>query len=92
VCDLSWGKQIVRVEPLNVIALTQRKRSVSGGSRPLIWLRHHPNFIRLKLPHDRQSPVGRTVIDYNDLFIGPCLPERRADRFRDPALSVVRRY
>ena len=88
---LSGGKQVVGVEPLNVIATTQRKCFISGGRRPLIRLRHHPNFIRLKLPHDRQSPVSRTVIDDNDLFLGPGLAKRRGDSGADPVLGVVGR-
>src|SRR5207249_2214412 len=84
--DLVWGKQVVRVEPLNVIAPTQRKCFVPGGRRPLIPLRHHPNFTRLKLPHDRQSPVSRTVIDDNDLFVAPGLAKSRRDSSADPLL------
>src|SRR5436190_856388 len=87
--DLVRGKQVVRVEPLNVIAATQRKCFVSGGRRSLIRLRYHANFIRLKLPRGRQSPVSRTVIDDNDLFPGPGLGKRRGDSSAEPLLRVV---
>jgi hypothetical protein len=40
----------------------------TAGRSPLIRLRYHPNFIRLKLPRACQSPVSTAVIDDNDLF------------------------
>ena len=86
--NLVRRKKVVRIEPLNILAATQRRCCVSGGCSSLIRLRYHPNFIRLKSPRDCQSPVSGTVIDDNDLFVEPGLPKGGLDCLRDPFLGV----
>src|SRR6266516_264396 len=75
--DLVRRKQVVRIEPLNIIAATQRKCFVSSGCSSLIRLRYHPNPFMLKSPRGCQGPVSRTVIDENHLFVRPSLCDGR---------------
>jgi hypothetical protein len=61
----------------------------TSGRRPLIRLRHHPNFIRLKLPRACQSPAGRAVIDDNDFFWRQVWP---SESIEAPTHSTPRRW
>jgi hypothetical protein len=79
--DLVWGKQVIRVESLNVSPRLNEKCFVSSRRCSLIRLRHHLNFIRLKLSCDCQSRVSRTVIDNDDLFLAPGLCDRVGKAF-----------
>lgn len=56
----------------------------------MIRLDYHPNFIRLKLPRDCQSPVSRAVIDDHGLLLAPDLAKRRVDAVPDALVGVIR--
>ena len=86
--DLVWRKQVVSVEPLNIIAATQRRCCVPGGCSSLIRLRYHSNTFGLESARNCQSPVSRTVVDDNDLFIGPGLCDGRFQCSGNPILGA----
>lgn len=76
VLDLVRGKQVVGIEPLNIIALAQCKCSVPGGRCALVRLCRCVDPLGLKLPSDSQRTISRTIIDQDDLFVRPGLRKR----------------
>ena len=84
-----WGNQVVRVKPLDVVALRQGQALISCCARTCIGLGDNLDARRFKGPGQRERLVSGTIVNDDQLFIRPRLSRHRLDRVGDPTLSVV---
>jgi hypothetical protein len=79
--EISSGTQeIIRIQPLDVIALTKRRSLVSCCSRTLIFLSDNEHVPRSKAVGNGQRVIARAITNDNNLLSFPCLPKGRSHR------------
>jgi hypothetical protein len=86
--NLVGGKEIIGIQPLNVITLAERERGISGSGGALVLLRDNADALGFKAARDRFGLVGGPIIYYDDFLPGPCLSHRRPERIGNPLLCV----
>ena len=69
--DLVGTKEIIGVQPLDILPLADRVRVVSRRRSSLILLSHYLDLARCEPPSDGQRVVARTVIHDDDFLVGP---------------------
>jgi hypothetical protein len=87
--DLIGCEEIVRIQPLDEIALRMREGMVSRRTGAPVFLREHLAVSRFKCPGRRQGIIPGTIIDDDDLLVGPGLRKGGLDGLADPFLGVV---
>src|SRR4051794_17371959 len=87
--DFVFAEQVVRIQPLNVVAAAESECSVARGGCASIGLRNNSYSLRLKLARGLKRVVGRSIIDHNDFDITPGLSKGRAKALTNPTRSVI---
>ena len=86
--QLGASEVVVRVEVLNPITPSKLKESVTSNISSLIWTTFPANPT-VKASNDRETVIRRSVIDDDDLLVGPRLSQSALDSARYPAFGVV---
>ena len=88
--DLLRAQKIIRIQPLDVISLTERECSISRRGRPLVRLTDHAHLFRSKPLRNGQRFISRPVIDDDELLLGHvcCSADLTVSAIHSPALNA----
>src|SRR6185312_12003314 len=88
-CNLIWRKQVIGIQPLNIVTPALQERIVPCCRSPLIGLCNNANSLGFKLSRNGSSLIFRAIVyDYN-FRPGPCLRSSRTDSACNPSFCVV---
>jgi hypothetical protein len=89
--DLVRGEQVIRVQPLDLIARAVREGGIPRGGGATVFLTHYAHAASGEFLGDSQRAVFGAVVNDHDLRVRPCLSDRGLQRQGNPLFGVVRR-
>jgi hypothetical protein len=87
--DLVGCQEIISIQPLDIVSLTEGESCVPRGGGALVRLADDENGFRAELIRDPQGLIARTVVHHNDLSLRPSLRNGGLDRICYPLLGIV---